>query len=782
MRQPRILLVNPPIWNVYAPHLAVPLLAAVMRRHGWQVSSLDLSIEQTDWLLSAEGLRTLLPKAERRLGETAPDERRAHEEILAVFGDTVARIDSARAALRSRDILADPHAFTDAATVVRNGLACVSASFPGLNFDLRGNFSCFSHRRSDSVLEAAGSADRNVYGWALEHRPIPELEDPDLAVVGISVSADTQLIAALTVARHVKRRRPDVHVVMGGNLTTRMVSRWQEEHPFFEYVDSFVSYEGEDALPALCDRITGAGHRAVPGLLERDGRGGLLRTPAAMVDVSDLPTPDFDGLPLDRYFAPGPVLPLQASRSCAWDCAFCSIPFASNKFRIRRADQVVRDMAALAAKYGSDTFMFVDEIMTLTSLRGVSRQLIDGGHGFSWYGETRFSKGLDDELAKALRDSGCRRLDLGLESYNQRVLDLMRKGTKVADIEPSLQALLGNKVPVHLFCMTGFPGETEEEALRTQEFAAETLRRSTEEFGVPYSTAANGPFILDVLSPVGERPDLFGVELVPPGEGEDLAFDLDYKVAEGLTQQDAVRLTSGGPGAVAGAAFHRGTWIGDAEEWSFLWAMAEAELPARRVTAPAAPCPDVDAVTTVRLADGVRGRTSATGRGILLHVPSADALLSIPQEWHPLLDGRLHAVGGLWENFASAGPAATTLVRLAAHGAVTFEPAGAPGEHRSLWYAAHPHEVADSRADGSCLLTSPETGNRVRVSAAGRLLWLLAAGGATAADLSARSRLRQEQLRPLLKDLIRHHVIAVASLHPELLGLPLPTAAAQRVH
>ncbi|MFJ8828184.1 B12-binding domain-containing radical SAM protein [Streptomyces sp. NPDC102467] len=631
------------------------------------------------------------------------------------------------------------------------------------------------------MLEAARSADRNVYGWALEHRPIPELEDSDLAVVGISVSADTQLIAALTVARHVKRRRPDVHVVMGGNLTTRMVSRWQEEHPFFEYVDSFVSYEGEDALPALCDRITGADDRAVPGLLERDGRGGLLRTPAAMVDVADLPTPDFDGLPLDRYFAPGPVLPLQASRSCAWDCAFCSIPFASNKFRIRRADQVVRDMAALADKHGSDTFMFVDEIMTLTSLRGVSRQLIDGGHRLAWYGETRFSKGLDDELARALRDSGCRRLDLGLESYNQRVLDLMRKGTKVADIEPSLQALLGNKVPVHLFCMTGFPGETEEEALRTQEFAAETLRRSTEEFGVPYSTAANGPFILDVLSPVGERPDLFGVELIPPGKDEDLAFDLDYTVAEGLTQEDAVRLTSGGPKTSTGAAFHRGTWIGDAEEWSFLWAMAEAELPARRVTAPAVSYPGVDAVTMVRFADGVRARPSTTGRGILLHVPSSDALLSVPQECHPLLDGRFHAVADLWESFGSTAMAATTLVRLATHGAVTFEPvAAASHAHRLLWYAAHPHEVTDSRADGSCLLTSPETGNRVRVSAAGRLLWLLATDGVTAADLAARSRLQEQQLRPLLEDLTRHHVIAVASLHPDLLELPLPTAAAQR--
>ncbi|MCC5481228.1 B12-binding domain-containing radical SAM protein [Streptomyces barringtoniae] len=773
MRQPRILLVNPPIWNVYAPHLAVPLLAAVMRRHGWQVTSLDLSIEQTDWLLSSEGLGELLPKAERRLDGLAAHERGAHEEILTVFGDTVRRVDAARAALKSRAVLADPAAFTDAATVVRNGLACVSASFPGLRFDLRGNFSCFSHRRSDDILLAAGSPDRNVYAWALERRPIPGLDDPDLAVAGISVSADTQLIAALTTARHIKLRRPDVHVVMGGNLTTRMVSRWQEEHPFFAYVDSFVSYEGEDALPALCDRITGGDDRPVPGLLERDGRGGLSRTPAAMVDVSDLPTPDFDGLPLDRYFAPGPVLPLQASRSCAWDCAFCSIPFASNKFRIRRPEQVVHDMAALAAKHGSDSFMFVDEIMTLTSLRGVSRELNDGGHELYWYGETRFSKGLDDELAAALRRSGCRRLDLGLESYNQRVLDLMRKGTKVDDIEPSLQALLGNKVPVHLFCMTGFPGETEEEALRTQEFAAQALRRSVEEFGVPYSTAANGPFILDVLSPVGERPDLFGVELIPPDEGEDLAFDLDYTVSTGLSRQDAARLTSGGPGGPAvGAAFHRGTWIGDAEEWSFLWALAEVELPARRVAVPAAPCPEVGRAATVRLADGVRGRVSVTGRGVLLHVPSCDALLDVPEEWRPLLDGRDRALADLWRDIPSPRAAAATLARLASHGALSVEQGSPDEELACVWYAAQPHLVRDSRTDGSCLLVSPETGRGVRVSAAGRLLWLLAADGATDAELAERSRLPERQRRLLLENLAEHRVIASAALAPGLLELP----------
>ncbi|MGW0424006.1 B12-binding domain-containing radical SAM protein [Streptomyces sp. NPDC003015] len=744
------------------------------------MSSLDLSIEQTDWLLSSEGLTALLPKAEQRLGGVPAGERQAHEETLAVFSDTIARIDSARTTLKSRSVLTDPAAFTDAATVVRNGLSCVSASFPGLNFDLRGNFSCFSHRRSDSILDATGSPDRNVYGWALEHRPIRELEDSDLAVVGISVSADTQLIAALTVARHVKHARPDVHVVMGGNLTTRMVGRWREEHPFFQYVDSFVSYEGEDALPALCDRISGADDRPVPGLLERDGRGGLLRTPAAMVDVSDLPTPDFDGLPLDRYFAPGPVLPLQASRSCAWDCAFCSIPFASNKFRIRRPDHVVHDMAALAAKHGTDTFMFVDEIMTLTSLRGVSRELIAGGHELFWYGETRFSKGLDDELASALRRSGCRRLDLGLESYNQRVLDLMRKGTKVADIEPSLDALLSNKVPVHLFCMTGFPGETEEEAVRTQEFATEALRRSVEEYDVPYSTAANGPFILDVLSPVGERPDLFGVELIPPEEGEDLAFDLDYTVADGLTQEDAASLTSGGPSSSAGAAFHRATWIGDAEEWSFLWAMAEAELPVRKTATPVAPRPQLHPGTLVRLADEVHVRMSATGRGILLHVPSGDTLLAVPRQWHWLLDGQSCTVADLLESLPSVRTAAATLARLVAHRALAVEAADTFKERSLLWYAAHPHEVADSRPDGSCLLASPETNKQVRVSAAGRLAWLLAADGAAASELSTRTRLPEERLMPLLDELTGHGVLASAFFHPGLLDTFLPTGAAQR--
>ncbi|MFI6208867.1 hypothetical protein ACIBAI_21070 [Streptomyces sp. NPDC051041] len=243
------------------------------------------------------------------------------------------RIDGAEAARASRGIPAEPLAPTDAATVPRTGLACVSASSPGSYFRLRENFPRFSRRRSDSVLEAAGSADRNVCGRALEHRPIREPKDADPAVAGISASAGTQLTAAPTVARRVERRRPDVRVAMAG--------------------------------------------------------------------VSDPPAPDFDGLPLDRCLAPGPLLPLRASRSCARDRAFRSVPFAGGKFRIRRPEQVVQDTAALAGTHGADAFVFVDGILALASPRGVPRQLIGRGHGFLRYGGTRLGKGLGGEPAAA---------------------------------------------------------------------------------------------------------------------------------------------------------------------------------------------------------------------------------------------------------------------------------------------------------------------------------------------------------------------------------------------
>ncbi|MFB7510847.1 B12-binding domain-containing radical SAM protein, partial [Streptomyces broussonetiae] len=483
----RVLLINPPLWNPYAPHLAVPLLLAVLRRHHVAASALDLSAETMRHLLSPDGAGAYAAERDQALGTRARDQ----------FEAARSSVDRAVAFLRSPQSITDVDGHRAATAVCQAVLDGIAALTPGAElsfdrFDLR-------HRpvSSRQVVRAVADAVHNPYVHVFERVLVPRLRAlPDLEVVGLSVSADSQLIAALTAARLIRRERPEVHITVGGNFVTRIADRLWPGHPFFTLVDSLVCYEGEESIVDLVDRLlSGRPLHGVPGIVVPDG-DELHRSPSATASLAELPVPDFTDHPLaDGYLAPGPVLPVIASRSCAWKCAFCAIPFASDKFRIRAPQAVVVEMDELHRRHGTRFFQFVDEILTVRSMRALAHGLAD--RDYRWYGETRFSPTIDRRLTDALYKAGCRRLDLGLESYNQDVLDRMRKDIKLPWIAPNLDALLASGISVHLFGIAGFPGEARWQTARTVEFAAATLARSRERYAVPDSTFGIGPFVLD---------------------------------------------------------------------------------------------------------------------------------------------------------------------------------------------------------------------------------------------------------------------------------------------
>jgi hypothetical protein len=541
MNNSKILLINPPLLNPFAPYIAMPLLAGTLKRDGWNVQSLDLNIESLDWLLSQKGLLVLRNRLESRLATCQQAERRLIERALTVFPTTVARIDAAKAVLRSFDSLYNHKHFLQAHLILRNALWCISAAFPGLEFDLVDNQLYYDSESSQSILRAVHDADKNVYRWVFERLLPSYLSDPDIALVCISVSANTQSIAAFTVAQLIREIRPDVHVAMCGNYATRIVSRWYEPHPLCILVDSFLTHENEDALSLLCAELLDRRAVSIPGLV-RCQDGQLVRSSVQAVNLASLPSPDFDDLPLQKYFAPGPVLPVYASRGCAWKCAFCSIPFPNVGFRLRDASTIVDEMEMLAQRYDTHYFMFVDEVMSIRSLREVSGELIRRKTSLFWFCETRFARGFTSSLASQLYQAGCRRIEFGLESFNQRILNLMHKETDVRDITRNIDDCLRAGISIHLFSILGFPTETKEEALRTIQFIEDTLRSSREEFGIPYSTSGLGPFFLDVHSPIYANPQAFDVEIVPAPPEKDLALNLDYRVKSGIGPEESLRL------------------------------------------------------------------------------------------------------------------------------------------------------------------------------------------------------------------------------------------------
>ncbi|MEU3725061.1 radical SAM protein [Streptomyces sp. NPDC031705] len=640
----KTVLVNPPLWNAYAPHLAVPLLLGDLRARGHEAAGYDLSIECVDRMLSAPALEELARKAAARAAVDLEDQWARQRALLAAPA-AIRGIEGAKARLRSLDTLHDPDAFHRARRTLRDALWLVSGAFPSCTFDLVSNACAYSADSTAQVLAAAEDPDGNPYRWAFDRMLDRDLFlDPSVGVVGLSMSADTQLIAGVTFLHMLREMRPDVHVVLGGNYATRLVDRWQRRHPLFDYVDTVVTGEGEGALAAVVDGLDAGGRagtdfrEGIPGAVWDDG-GILLRTPRQSVDISAAACPAYDALPLDKYLAPGPILPVFASRSCPWECAFCSIPFASNSFRQRPAAAVAREVGRLRAEHGSAYFMFVDEIMSLRTLRNVGEALLTASADVHWYGETRFAAGLDGELAQLLHASGCRRMNFGLESASQRVLDLMRKGTRIEDACENITAMLGAGVPIHLFVIHGFPGETPEEAARTVAFAEAVRRLSAHRYGVPHTTWGGSPFVLDVHSPVGTRPEAFGVRIEPPAPEDDLSLSRDYRTDTGLSQQDSLRVAED----AAGSAADTTVWFraaGDPmareiEEFTFLRACAGAPQPEPRpVPLYDWPPPEEDA--QVALGPGVTSTrvpwpaTEAdTGRAMALYNPAADRFLQL---------------------------------------------------------------------------------------------------------------------------------------------------------
>ncbi|MEV7809377.1 radical SAM protein [Streptomyces flaveolus] len=584
----KTVLVNPPLWNAYAPHLAVPLLLGDLRARGYEAVAYDLSIECVDWMLSPAALTELRDKARRRRTAGLRDEW-ARQRALLVAPSAIAGVEEAKARWKSPDTLREPELFHAARRTLRDALWLISGAFPDCEFDLVSNTSRYSADSTAQVLAAATDPDGNPYRWAFDRMLDRALFlDPSVGVVGLSMSADTQLVAGVTFLHMLREARPDVHVVLGGNYATRLVDRWDRRHPLFDLVDTVVTGEGEGALAAVVDALDG--HRAgagdfreeIPGAVW-DDHGILRRTPRQSADISAAAPPAYGDLPLHKYLAPGPVLPVFASRSCPWECAFCSIPFASNSFRQRPAEAVADEIRALRAELGSQYFMFVDEIMSLRTLRSVAEALVRTSADIRWYGETRFARGLDEELARLLYDSGCRRMNFGLESASQRVLDLMRKGTRIEDACGNIEAMLGAGVPLHLFVIHGFPGETAEEAARTVAFAEAVRRLSADTYGVPHTTWGGSPFVLDVHSPVGTDPDAFGVRVQPPDPDDDLSLWRNYTVGAGMSQEDSARVAETAVGSVSDTNVWfraaRDPLAREIEEFTFLRACVAAPPP-----------------------------------------------------------------------------------------------------------------------------------------------------------------------------------------------------------
>jgi hypothetical protein len=322
-------------------------------------------------------------------------------------------------------------------------------------------------------------------------------EKPD--VVGISMIFSEQLPIGALLGKLI-RKRTGLPVVFGGSCFADAAEHFLKWYP--ESADVIISGEGEEALKVLLTDFT-ALERVPSAVFFKDGM--VHKVPKSFPkDIDFYGAPDFGDLDLKSYYSPEPVIPLLLSRGCYWRrCTFCvHYRSAGLTYRMHTMDFTIEMLKDFVAK-GVRNFAFIDEMISPNHFTKLAKGIKEAKLNISYYALTKPSLTFTPEILSIMAESGCKYLLWGLESGNQRVLDLMDKGSKVEEVSKVLKDAHAAGIANHVFVICGFPTETEEEFAQTIKFLDDHKH---------YIYAVHrGTFSLEPESPIFEHQERFEI-------------------------------------------------------------------------------------------------------------------------------------------------------------------------------------------------------------------------------------------------------------------------------
>ncbi|MEX5216724.1 MAG: radical SAM protein [Nitrospiraceae bacterium] len=548
----KISLLFPPTWHPSQPYLSLPSLTGFLRQAGIQnVSQRDLGIELLDQVLTQSyggGLYQRLIEKQRLLerrsaAETGPGSAEHLARIvesLDRFPFLIDRIEPAKATLRGEGFY-DIEAYRDSLFLIDKWLELLSSLyFPSRMSVVDNQFGNYSIYSSKDLMKVIRDEDQNPYIELFRDLFLSSIISDQPELIGVSITATSQIIPGLTLCRLIKEAAPHLHLTIGGSIFTRLVDNLRRCPSLFDLTDDFVVFEGETALLELVNQMSGRrDFSKVPNLIYRQNGKITVNQPFYSENINQLTAPNYDGFPLDLYLSPEPVLPVQFSRGCYYkDCAFCALTLDHQNFRQRDPGKTVDDLEWLKQRYGAQFFFFTDECFALSPTKRLCQQMIDRRLNVKWTCELRFEKNLSRELLTLMRDAGCHKIVFGLESFNQRVMDFMKKGIKQESVRRITEDCIDLGIAVHCYIIVGFPTELEEEALETMNFVVQN-KKLHDSYGFSCQPCL---FDLEKEAPIMSDPGSYGIRRIMRPAAEDLSLGFFYEVQEGMTPVQAEQL------------------------------------------------------------------------------------------------------------------------------------------------------------------------------------------------------------------------------------------------
>jgi anaerobic magnesium-protoporphyrin IX monomethyl ester cyclase len=307
--------------------------------------------------------------------------------------------------------------------------------------------------------------------------------------VGITVLTGAPISDALQLSRAVKRARPDMPVVWGG-WHPSMFARECLSEPA---VDITVRGQGEETFVEIIQRLAaGQSLQGCAGCTVRLADGTIHENPPrSLAGVDKFRAHDYSLIPVERYFELKGKRQLDyiSSQGCNFRCAFCSDPFVYGRQWVGLEPvRMALRLKELWDRYHFEDINFQDE--TFFTKRGrveaLAEKIIESGMKITWAATMRADQGvrLPDEVWGKCKQSGLRRLLVGVESGSDEMLRRIRKDIKIEQVFATAEKMVQHGIAGHFPFIVGFPDESEA-SIQASLDVAKRLRAMSPDFLTP---------------------------------------------------------------------------------------------------------------------------------------------------------------------------------------------------------------------------------------------------------------------------------------------------------
>lgn len=309
-----------------------------------------------------------------------------------------------------------------------------------------------------------------------------DFKNDNILFVGFSVmTGGGQIRRAINMAKEIKNKNNKIKIVFGGPHVNVLPKLTLDN----DYIDYVSCGPGQNSIIELLNAIEGnVQFDQVPGLMTKLNDGGYVCGPQNNLTHDTMVKYDYSLIDVSKYIQRDNTIASRtinyiSTQGCVYSCRFCYETNYKRRYCKLPIEIVMNDIEMLYNRYNINGIKFYDADWFVDVKRATVLSDFISKFNISWAASINPQDVLRDEkksgeMMNSLRESGCTRLLMGMESGCDRVLSqIVNKCVDKHELYKSAEIIANHGILGSYTFIIGFPYETMDEINETFNFIKE---------------------------------------------------------------------------------------------------------------------------------------------------------------------------------------------------------------------------------------------------------------------------------------------------------------------